>query len=112
MKYTTPMKRKQLTINSNDFWIKVTRVLGQNYALVDSQDNEKIKIFFIDETSWVFDELEFGSEDEAIEGLKRNNFIKLSDNKKLQGFVYLPKPPFSQAEYRNEPMYSSGKYWK
>jgi len=103
-------KPRLITINSTDFWIKVTGMLSQNYALVDKQDNGKFKIFFIGETSWVFDEIEFDSEAEAIEGLTRNKFVRY--NKELHEFIYLPKPPFSQAEYMNKPIYSSGEYWK
>lgn len=104
------MKQGQLTINSSEYWVKVTGMLGQNYALVDKQDNGTFKIFFIGETSWVFDEIEFDSKDEAEEGLARNRFVRY--DKELHEFIYLPKTPFRQAEYMNEPIYSSGKYWK
>jgi hypothetical protein len=108
-KYTTPMKRRKVAINSNDYWIKITGMLQQSYALIDKQDDGKFKIFFTGETSWIFDEIEFDSEAEAVEGLNRNKFIK--HDKELHEFIYLPKPPFSQAEYMNDPIYSSGKYW-
>jgi hypothetical protein len=109
LKYTTPMKRRKVAINSNDYWIKVTGMLQQSYALIDKQGDGKFKIFFSGETSWIFDEIEFDSEAEAVEGLNRNKFIKY--DRELHEFIYLPKPPFSQAEYMNEPIYSSGKYW-
>jgi len=105
-------KPRLITINSTDFWIKVTGMLSQNYALVDKQDNGKFKIFFIGETSWVFDEIEFDSESEAVDGLVRNGFGRYSDNEDLHEFICLPESPFRQVEYMNEPIYSSGKYWK
>jgi len=109
LKYTSPMKRRQLTINSSDFWVKATGVLGQINALIDEQDDGKFKVLFINETSWVFDEIEFDSEAEAIEGLNKNKFIKY--DKELHEFIYLPRSPFSQAEYMMRRIYSSGEYW-
>ena len=109
LKYTSPMKRRQLTINSSDFWVKATGVLGQINALIDEQDDGKFKVLFINETSWVFDEIEFGSEADAIEGLTRNKFVRY--DKDIHEFIYLPKPPFSQAEYMNQATFSSGEHW-
>ncbi len=108
-KYTTPMKRRKVLINSSDYWIKITGMLQQSYALIDKQENGKFKIFFIGETSWIFDEIEFDSEAEAIEGLNKNKFIKY--DKELHEFIYLPRSPFSQAEYMMRRIYSSGEYW-
>jgi hypothetical protein len=109
LKYTTPMKRRKVVINSGDYWIKITGMLQQSYALIDKQGNGKFKIFFIGETSWIFDEIEFDSEAEAIEGLNKNKFIKY--DKELHEFIYLPRSPFSQAEYMMRRIYSSGEYW-
>ena len=72
----------------------------------------KFKVLFINDHSNIFDELEFDSEDKAIEGLKRNDFERYADDKESQKFIPSPRPPFTLDEIMKEPKYSSGEFWK
>jgi len=71
-----------------------------------------VKVYFIGDTSGVFDEIKFNSKAEAEEALKRNGFSAYSEDKKAQEFIAPPKEPYHRREHPNGPIYSSGKYWK
>ena len=112
MKDKRGLPTDEVKIKSTDYWFKVLGMLSQNWALIDEQEGGKFKVLFINDHSNIFDELEFDSEDEAIEGLKRNDFERYADDKESQKFIPSPRPPFILDEIMKEPMYSSGKHWK
>ena len=103
---------KEIIINSRDYWFKVVDMLQQNWALIETEDNNKIKVFFIGDTSGVFDELLFDSKTDAERSLSKNGFKKLVDDKEAKEFISPPSPPFHRLEHPNGKIYSSGIFWK
>jgi len=102
----------QVDIGSRDFWFKVVEMLQQNWALIEpNSSGEGVVIYFIGDTSGVFDLMTFPSLTEAEIGLRRNGFSRFSEDKEAQKFIALPKPPFWQSQHPNGPIYSSGRYW-
>ncbi len=99
-------------ISSRDYWFKVVEFLQQNWALIDSNSDESCTVFFISDSSGVFDRLSFPSENEAKKALNRNGFARFADNKKAQNFISAPKPPFKEHHHLNGLIYSSGRFWK
>jgi hypothetical protein len=103
--------KDSVEIKSRDYWFKIIEMLQQNWALVDSLPDGSCNVFFVSDTSGVFDEIRFDSIGEATTSLRRNGFTKYADDKKAQEFIGLPKPPFYRKEHPNGPIYSSGRYW-
>lgn len=98
-------------IESGDYWFKVVDFLQQNWALVDLNEQGAIS-WFIGDTSGVFDEIVFGSMEEAVGALIRNGFRRFSDDLKAQTVMRPPKPPFTRRAHPNGPIYSSGRFWR
>ena len=103
---------ESVEIISRDFWFKVVEMLQQNWALLDIFPDGSCKVFFVDDGSGVFDEIEFGSVHYAVASLTRNGFKRYAGNLKAQSFICPPDPPFIRRTHPNGPIYSSGKYWK
>jgi len=101
---------KEIKIKSRDFWFKVVEMLQQNWALIDKSD-KVVRVYFISDTSGVFDELEFENHLIAESGLKKNGFSKYNEDKEAQNFIALPKGPFFKSKHPNGEIYSSGRYW-
>jgi len=87
------MNEEIIPITSRDYWFKVVAYLQQNWALLDS-DERGATVWFIGDTSWVFDQMSFPSAEEALRALTRNGFRRLADDEKAQRVLSLPKPPF------------------
>ena len=100
-----------VSIQSDDFWIKIVKMLQQNWALIEQMPEGGVRVYFIGDTSGVFDELSFSSSDDAIAALRRNGFKHFADDEELQSFLRTPEPPFHRQPYPNGPIYSSGRYW-
>jgi len=64
---------EEVSITSRDYWFKIVEYLQQNWALVDSAERGAT-VWFIGDTSRVFDEIAFSSADEAFRALTRNGF--------------------------------------
>ncbi len=99
-------------IKSQDFWVKVVEMLQQNWALVDCQEDNSVRVCFVNDTSGVFDEMGFQSINHAETALKRNGFCRFSSALDLQTFLRPPNPPFRRANHPNGPIYSSGRFWR
>jgi len=99
-------------IKSKDYWFKVVDFLQQNWALVDQNKDATVTIFFISDTSGVFDQMTFPSMDDAHKALRINGFERLSEDKEAQKFLRIPRPPFRNMEHPNGKIYSSGRYWE
>ena len=56
-----------------NIWVKVTGMLQQNWAFIDA-DQTPIVVYFFNDNKMIFDQLEFGSNDIAISGLRWNGF--------------------------------------
>jgi hypothetical protein len=100
-----------VSIQSRDYWFKVTEMLQQNWALIDS-GNDGAKVYFVTDTSGVFDELAFASEVDADAALRRNDFRRFSEDPRAASYLRCPEPPFRHSPHPNGPIYSSGRFWK
>ena len=100
----------EIEIMSRDFWFKVVDFLQQNWALVE-RTNSGCNVFFISDTSGVFDELKFQSVDEAVAALCGNRFRRYEDCLDVHGFFSPPKEPFFRKAHPNGAIYSSGRFW-
>jgi hypothetical protein len=100
-------------IQSRDYWVKVVGMLEQNWALIETHDaaSTGVRVFFIGDTSGVFDEMSFRSSDDASRALRRNGFTRYADDSRLESFVVPPKPPFKRSQHPNGAIYSSGRFW-
>ena len=98
-------------INCDDFWVKLVEMLQQNWALIEPAPSGGVCVYFISDTSGVFDEIAFPSEEEALSALQRNGFSRYADDQKLQSFLRPPSAPFHRHPHPNGPIYSSGRYW-
>jgi hypothetical protein len=100
-----------VNIKSRDYWFKVVDFLQQNWALIDSHESGVV-VWFIGDTSGVFDELTFPTEENAVTALKRNGFRRYTDQSCSLGSIIKPEPPFYRREHPNGGIYSSGRFWK
>lgn len=106
-------KKDIVEIKSRDYWVKIVEMLQQNWALIDSEGDESVRVFFFHDLSGVFDEMTFQTREEACMQLRWNGFERLIDNKELREFFrYPPEPPFWRAEHPNGRIYSSGRFWR
>lgn len=101
----------ELPITGNDLWVKVVGMLQQNWASVEPLDKE-VAVFFITDTSQVFDGMTFESVADAEAALTRNGFRRFDDAPDLKGFLRAPVPPFTEGTHPNGPIYSSGRFWR
>ena len=99
-------------IKTSDFWVKVVEMLQQNWAMIEPMSSGGVCVYFIGDTSGVFDEIIFPSGDEAAAELRLNGFKQFADDKKLHSFLCPPTAPFHREQHPNGPIYSSGQYWK
>jgi hypothetical protein len=102
---------EEVPIQSRDYWFKVIEMLQQNWALIDS-DAAGVVVYFFGDTSAVFDEMRFPSQDSAMSALQTNGFQRFADDASASSCVRCPKPPFTRRPHPNGPIYSSGRFWK
>ncbi|HYD91942.1 MAG TPA: hypothetical protein VEA37_10710 [Flavobacterium sp.] len=102
-------KKVYMKIPSTDFWIKVTGMLQQNWALIEAKEDKYI-IWFIGDTSVVFDKLEYESLVAAEFDLKINGFEKYDSIE--DDFKQYVNPPRANYRWVENDIYSSGKYWR
>lgn len=102
---------ESVPIQSRDYWFKVIEMLQQNWALVDSSPFGAT-VYFVNDTSGVFDEMPFDSPADAEAALHRNGFIRYADDSSAAAFLRCPEPPFTVRPHPNGPIYSSGRFWK
>lgn len=100
-----------IQIQSRDYWFKVIGMLQQNWALIQCGDNE-VTVYFINDTSGVFDEISFGNQNAAESALILNGFRRFSEDSQAATFLRCPEPPYRKQPHPNGPIYSSGKFWK
>ena len=99
-------------IKSRDFWVKVVEMLQQNWALIDPEVGDSARVLFINDTSGVFDEMEFSSVSAAERALEKNGFRCFAASADLQSFLSPPPAPFQRTTHPNGPIYSSGRFWR
>jgi len=115
--------RKEINIKSREYWFRYDDigVVFEYWALIDNNNNnDSYTIFFLTrlETeglgykgpiSAIFDSLEFDCIESAIEGLKRNQYLKVDEFHKM----FLPDSPppiFVKWPFAN--IYSKRGCWK
>jgi hypothetical protein len=103
---------ESVAIQSADFWVKVVEMLQQNWAVIEAEGAEAVRVYFINDASGVFDEIAFPSASAAREALGRNGFRRFAENSDLQSFVRPPSAPFRRAAHPNGPIYSFGRFWR
>lgn len=101
--------RDNIEIQTTDFWVKVVGMLQQNWAL--AEDTGSTTVYFITDTSGIFDTLTFETMKEAEGALKRNGFRHFAQCPDLQSFLQPPSAPFHKTDHPNGPIYSSGQFW-
>ncbi len=99
-------------IESTDFWVKIVAMLEQNWALIKLEEPGTVRIYFISDSSGVFDEIGFRTEFAALQALRRNGFERFAANSDLQSFLHPPPAPYSRSNHPNGPIYSSGRFWR
>ena len=101
-----------VSINSRDFWVKVVEILQQNWALIEAEANEPVRVHLISDASCVIDALTFHAVNEAEAALQRNGFQQFSATPDLHAFLRPPSAPFHRSRHPNGPIYLSGRFWK
>ena len=101
-------------IKSRDYWIKVVGMLQQNWALIEANATGGVTIFFISDTSMVFDDIDFPDSMHAELALFDNGFERCDemDDCNLEEYLQRPSPPFVRGKHPNGRIYSSGRYWR
>lgn len=99
-----------LPIKGDDLWVKIVGMLQQNWASIEP-NADGVRLYFISDSSGVFDEINFFTVEEAEAALTKNGFRRFRDAPDLQSFLSLPNPPFRRVCHPNGPIYSSGKFW-
>jgi hypothetical protein len=99
-------------LENDDFWVKVIEMLLQNWAVIEPEPAGGGRVYFVSDTSGVFDEIAFPSADQAADALRRNGFSRYADSLNLQSFLRPPSGPFHRSHHPNGPIYSSGRFWK
>ena len=102
---------KNLILNSEKYWVKIVDYLQQNWALIErSETDEKVTVFFIQDSSMIFDKIEFDQVRDAEKALEKNGFkLYLDENENFTEFIVPPKKPYGESP---RPIYSSGQYWR
>ncbi|HBM15688.1 MAG TPA: hypothetical protein DD381_05000 [Lentisphaeria bacterium] len=87
-------------------------MLQQNWALIEKSQNGSSIVYFLNDNSIIFDQIEFLSENLAQQQLKNNGFSRYIEDKDVQKFITPPRPPFLKGDHPNGAIYSSGRYWR
>jgi len=103
-------EQKEVAIASGDYWFKIVEFLQQNWALIDTTECGVV-VWFLNDTSEVFDEMRFPSQLVAKDALRRNGFGRFLDDSEAQKAIAAPAPPFRRGPHPGGPIYSSGKFW-
>jgi hypothetical protein len=101
-----------VAIHSADYWVKVVEMLQQNWALIEEETAGAARVYFVTDTSGVFDEIAFPSARSAHEALAINGFRRFAESTELQSFLRPPAAPFRRTVHPNGPIYSSGRFWR
>ena len=99
-----------IELKSETYWVKIVAFLQQNWALIEPQQIEgKLIVYFIQDSSMIFDKIGFETKEQAEIELIKNGFKKYLDKKEVFiDFIIPPKKPFKESI---RPVYSSGQFW-
>ena len=106
-----PNPRETVTIRDYDPWIKVVGMLQHNWATIEPFDGG-VRVYFISDTSRVFDEMLFADVNEAQFALLRNGFLLQRAETGRWRTLRPPQPPFVRGRHPNGRIYSSGRFWR
>ena len=100
--------KDEVIISNDNYLYKVVGFLNANWAFIQP-DN---KVYFVNNASSLFDEMEFETTTQALTELRKNGFG--GDDDYLKGYRSIkpltpPTPPYI---LNQNPIYSSGEYWK
>ena len=84
-----------VSIGSRDYWFKIVDFLQHNWALVD-ETAAGATIWFVGDTSGVFDKIECPSAHDAEAALIRNGFRRFADDASASVIMTPPAPPFHE----------------
>jgi hypothetical protein len=99
-----------IPIECRDYWFKVIEMLQQNWALIEPAGAE-VTVYFLSDTSGVFDQMSFESTEAAESALRLNGFARYAEDSRASSFLHCPEPPFRRQPHPNGPIYSSGRFW-
>lgn len=99
-----------VSIHSRDYWFKIVEYLQQNWALID-EVKDGVSVYFISDTSYVFDKLRFDTVQEARDALALNGFGRFTDDPEAADVLACPPPPFIGDDRPYWGIYSSGEFW-
>lgn len=106
-------KCELIELHSRDYWFKVVDFLQQNWALIETgYGTNMCKVFFFNDASGVFDQLDFDGVSQARLELLSNGFCQYSVDDFANRNLAKPLPPFYECKHPNGRIYSSGLYWK
>jgi hypothetical protein len=74
-----------------DYWFKVIEMLQQYCALIDS-GVEDVVVYFFSDTSGVFDEMRFPSQEAATRELPTNGLRRISADARAPSFLRCTEP--------------------
>lgn len=104
---------KVIEIRSRDYWYKNLEFRGQDWALVEPAiDGVACTVYFVDDTSDVFDRIEFRSIAIAEYELGLNGFRRFATDIKAKSYLTSPQPRFIERSCSLGPIYSSGQFWR
>jgi hypothetical protein len=88
-------------------------MLQQNWAIIESSSPKRdCIVYFIEDDSGVFDQLEFRNIAEAKRQLEANGFSRYDEDDEAKNIIVPPPPPFHKSRHTNGPICSSSRYWK
>jgi hypothetical protein len=102
----------EIGIESRDYWVKVASFLQQNWALLEER-HDGVVVWFISDTSGVFDQLHFRTRGSAERALRWNKFTRIAESSLWAEDCapQPPRPPFREVEHPSGMVFSSGRYW-
>jgi len=107
------MDSENIAISSKDFWFKIVEFLQQNWALIEKDaESTACIIYFISDSSGVFDQIPYPAMEEAEKALCRNGFERYDKDPEARSFIFPPGPPYSRDKHPNGNIYSSGRFWR
>lgn len=102
------MTNVNIEIKSRDYWFKTIERLQQNWALIDNVSDDSCYVYFIEDSSFVINEMSFASSSEAISALQRNGFHQYCEDERAQKSIVPPKSPFQHKSHLNISVCSTG----
>jgi hypothetical protein len=100
----------EIEISNEVYWFKIVEFLQQNWAVIEPEGSG-FKILFFDDSSGIFDSIEFDSLEDAETALKRNGFKNYNTDQEVHDFIAKPKAPLRGGAHLINSIYSSERFW-